>query len=110
MSPPPPPPVCVSLLQVRDEGAASLLSLRESLGAAHDADRALLLREMAELQRRVSGLRRLAAAESEAAEKRVDEVQVGGGIAVYPAGRSPIELNKFFNMDALSLSCTQIHF
>ena len=74
------------LQQVRDEGAASLLSLRESLGAAHDADRALLLREMAELQRRVSGLRRLAAAESEAAEKRVVEVQVGSRVPHSPVG------------------------
>lgn len=64
------------LQQVRDEGSAALLALRESLGAAHDADRAMLLREMAELQRRSSELRKMAAVEQEAAERRIGEVQV----------------------------------
>lgn len=48
--------------QVRDEGSAALLQLREQLGAAHDADRALLLREMAQLQQRIGALRQLALA------------------------------------------------
>ena len=62
--------------QVRDEGASALLALRESLGAAHDADRALLLREVAGLQRRTSDLRKMAASEQEAADQRLGEVQV----------------------------------
>ncbi|KAG1664653.1 hypothetical protein FOA52_011790, partial [Chlamydomonas sp. UWO 241] len=60
--------------QVRDEGTASLLQLRDRLSSAHDADRALLLREMAALQSRVAGLRALVAAESEQSEQRVRSV------------------------------------
>lgn len=59
------------LMQVRDEGAAALLAQRQQLEAAHDADRALLLREVSELTSRMGALRQLAARDSEEAEARL---------------------------------------
>ncbi|MEW5319063.1 MAG: hypothetical protein WDW38_010237 [Sanguina aurantia] len=47
--------------QCRVEGAAALLAVRERLSEAHDVDRGLLLREMAELGSRGEGARRAAA-------------------------------------------------
>ena len=48
------------LQQVKDEGSATMLQLREQMQAAHDADRQLLIAEMQQLQARMTMMRQLA--------------------------------------------------
>eukprot|EP00798_Chlamydomonas_sp_ICE-L_P001826 gene1826-33245_t len=64
-----------SELETKDEGAAALLQLREQLSTAHDADRAILMREMGELQSRVNSIKALSLQESSSAERRILEVR-----------------------------------
>ncbi|KAG2494916.1 hypothetical protein HYH03_006851 [Edaphochlamys debaryana] len=62
------------LSQVRAEGSAALLALREQLTETHEQDRQLLMREMRELQSRLDAARDAAAKDLRLAEQRVSEV------------------------------------
>lgn len=49
------------LAQAKVDSTAALGALRDQLSSAHDADRALLVREMGELQARIAAVRSMAA-------------------------------------------------
>ncbi|KAG2447331.1 hypothetical protein HYH02_007660 [Chlamydomonas schloesseri] len=70
------------LSQVRAEGSAALLALREQLSEAHEQDRELLMRELRELQARLVATHDLATKDVEAAERRIAEAAQAADAAV----------------------------
>ncbi|GLC48074.1 hypothetical protein PLESTB_000056300 [Pleodorina starrii] len=62
------------ITQARTEGSAALFALREQLSEVHDQDRQLLIREIRELQERLTATRDLASKDVELAEQRIAEI------------------------------------
>ncbi|GIM10048.1 hypothetical protein Vretimale_13828 [Volvox reticuliferus] len=62
------------LTQARAEGTAALFALREQLTEIHDQDRHLLIREIRELQERLTATRDLASKDVELAEQRIIDI------------------------------------